>query len=214
MRDLLVVLIVAGSLPFIIMRPWYGVLVLAWLGYMNPHRLAYGYSYDFGFVALVAGATLVGAVFSRDLTRPALNPLTLALFLFGAWTGVTTMHALHPAETSAMWIRWMSRMIWTWVALRSPRLTRTSVSVLPFVSRSAASWSPWATNPSSTAIFPNRLSSCTTELYRPQGTEGTLIHRLFIMGSGEPGPRTQDQEWYRPGTSFTHQTGDIVNTSF
>ena len=34
--------IVFGSLPFILKRPFWGIMLLAWLGYMNPHKLAMG----------------------------------------------------------------------------------------------------------------------------------------------------------------------------
>ena len=43
MRDLLIVLIVFGSLPLILVRPQIGILMWFWLGMMNPHRLAWGY---------------------------------------------------------------------------------------------------------------------------------------------------------------------------
>ena len=39
MRDLLVTGIVFGVLPFVFKRPWIGILLWSWLGYMNPHRL-------------------------------------------------------------------------------------------------------------------------------------------------------------------------------
>lgn len=111
MRDLLICAVVFGAIPFILWRPQIGVMVWVWLSVMNPHRLAYGFSYDFSFVAVVAGVTLVGAMFSRDRAGPALNQLSVALFLFGAWTGVTTLHALHPAESSAMWMTLMKTLL-------------------------------------------------------------------------------------------------------
>jgi hypothetical protein len=46
MRSLLVALLVFGSLPIIIVRPHVGVLVWSWIGYMNPHRLTWGFAYD------------------------------------------------------------------------------------------------------------------------------------------------------------------------
>ena len=46
MRDIALVIIVFGSLPFILARPYIGILMWSWLGYMSPHRLAYGFAYD------------------------------------------------------------------------------------------------------------------------------------------------------------------------
>ena len=49
MRDLFVTLIVLGALPFAFLRPSIGVLTFSWLSYMNPHRLTWGFAYDFPF---------------------------------------------------------------------------------------------------------------------------------------------------------------------
>ena len=111
MRDLLICAIVFGSLPFILWRPQIGVMVWVWLSVMNPHRLAHGFSYDFGFVALVAVVTLVGSVFSRDLARPRFTLPILALLLFGTWTAVTTSQALHPQPALVMWTTLMKTLL-------------------------------------------------------------------------------------------------------
>ena len=66
LRDLLLFLIVFGSLPFVLKRPHVGVLVCAWLGYMNPHRLSWGPAYYFPFVAVVAAVTLIAFVASSE----------------------------------------------------------------------------------------------------------------------------------------------------
>ncbi len=49
MRDILVTAIVFGALPFIFKRPWIGILLWCWLAYMNPHRQAWGFAYEFPF---------------------------------------------------------------------------------------------------------------------------------------------------------------------
>ena len=64
MRDLALACIVFGSLPFVLKRPFWGVLLLAWLGYMNPHRLCYGFMLEMPVVQIVAIATLVGMLMS------------------------------------------------------------------------------------------------------------------------------------------------------
>ncbi|HCX34147.1 MAG TPA: putative O-glycosylation ligase, exosortase A system-associated, partial [Rhodocyclaceae bacterium] len=53
MRDIAVTLAVFGSLPFILRRPWIGILVWTWLGFMNPHRLAWGFSTTLPFAMIV-----------------------------------------------------------------------------------------------------------------------------------------------------------------
>jgi putative inorganic carbon (hco3(-)) transporter len=103
MRDILLAAIVLGSIPFILRKPYLGVLMYVWLSVMNPHRLTWGFAYDFSFAAVIAVVTLVSALLSKDLKRPPLNSLTVALFLFVVWTGVTTGFALYPAESYGRW---------------------------------------------------------------------------------------------------------------
>jgi hypothetical protein len=60
MRDIALALFIFGMIPFILMRPFIGLLIWSWLGYMNPHRLCYGFAYSFPWVMLVAIVTLIG----------------------------------------------------------------------------------------------------------------------------------------------------------
>jgi putative inorganic carbon (HCO3(-)) transporter len=97
MRDLLVALIILGSLPIILSRPYVGVLVWAWIGYMNPHRLGWGFAYDFPFAYIVAIVTLVAVFFSKEPKRFPVTGLTVTWLLFIAWMGLTTVFAFYPA---------------------------------------------------------------------------------------------------------------------
>ena len=42
MRDLFVLTVVYGSLPVILFRPFYGLLVYSWLAFMRPQDMAWG----------------------------------------------------------------------------------------------------------------------------------------------------------------------------
>ena len=59
MRDIVLTLVIFGLLPFILRRPHIGVLVWTWIGFMNPHRLTWGFAYDMPFAMIVALVTLV-----------------------------------------------------------------------------------------------------------------------------------------------------------
>lgn len=99
MRAIVVTAIVLGFLPVIIARPYIGILVWSWLGYMNPHRLSWGFSYDFPFAFLVALATLGGWFLSKEPKRIPVTPLTVIWFAFIVWMGVTTaFFAFYPAD--------------------------------------------------------------------------------------------------------------------
>lgn len=109
MRDIIITLIVFGSLPYILMRPYIGVLVCSWLGYMNPHRLAWGFAYYFPFVSIVAGVTIVSTVIymlmSREKKSFPFYPATMLWMLFIAWMCFTTLFAMVPIDANEELIR-------------------------------------------------------------------------------------------------------------
>jgi len=111
MRDALLIVIIFGSIPFILRRPYIGVLMYVWISVMNPHRLTWGFSYDLNFAAVIAVVTLVGALFSKEIRRPPLNALTIALLLFVLWTCVTTVFALIPGESFERWTTVMKTQV-------------------------------------------------------------------------------------------------------
>ncbi len=43
-RDFFVLIVVMGSLPLILSRPFLGVLMWSWLSYLNPHKLSWGFA--------------------------------------------------------------------------------------------------------------------------------------------------------------------------
>jgi len=98
MRDILVALIVFGSLPFILRRPWIGILVWSWLGFMNPHRMAWGFVTEMPVAMIVALTTLVGMLASREPKKIPWTAESIVLALFVAWMVITTFFAMYPAQ--------------------------------------------------------------------------------------------------------------------
>src|SRR4051794_14979742 len=107
MRDIAVLLFVLGSLPFVLKRPWYGILLWVWLGVMNPHKLSWGFAYDFPFAQLVAVATFLGLIFEGRRWRFPLVAPTVFLLLFALWMSVSSVFALLPDDIFAAWLRVM-----------------------------------------------------------------------------------------------------------
>ena len=105
MRTLLVALLVFGSLPLIVIKPHVGVLVWSWIGYMNPHRLTWGFTYDFPLAMVVGVATIVAWLFSREPKSLPWHPLVLLLAIFAAWVSLTTLFAAYPDHAQAKWDR-------------------------------------------------------------------------------------------------------------
>lgn len=95
MRDLFVTLVVFGLLPAAFLQPWIGVLLWSWIGYMNPHRLSWGFAYEFPFAMLVALAVLAGLLISKEDKRIPWTRESKILAAFIVWMGVTTVFAVH-----------------------------------------------------------------------------------------------------------------------
>ena len=103
MRDIFLTVVIFGSIPLILARPYIGVLLWAWLGFMNPHRLAWGFAVQFPFAQAVAIATLIGMVFSREPKRVPLTRETGVLTLFVLWMLVTTFFAFNQIDAWQQW---------------------------------------------------------------------------------------------------------------
>jgi len=99
MRDVVVTLIVFGSLPYILMRPHIGVYVWSWIGYMAPHRLGWGFASTLPFAALVGAATFAALLFSKEPKRIPLTSITITLLLFLVWMGITTIFATNHDDS-------------------------------------------------------------------------------------------------------------------
>ena len=69
MRDFLLTLVIFGSIPIIFVKPHVGILVWSWISYMNLHRFTWGFAFDFRFALLVAFATIVAWLISREPKR-------------------------------------------------------------------------------------------------------------------------------------------------
>jgi probable O-glycosylation ligase (exosortase A-associated) len=92
-----------GALPFILRRPWIGALMWVWVSVMSPHRLTWGFAYNLPFAMLIALATIVGMVFSRDPKHLPITPVTVVLMLLFGWMHVSLAFAMDPTESMAMW---------------------------------------------------------------------------------------------------------------
>jgi putative inorganic carbon (hco3(-)) transporter len=117
MRDLAVAAIVFGLLPWCLLRPYIGVLLWTWLSLMNPHKLAWGFAFDFPFAYIVAIATLIGLVISRDPKRLPITPVTVAMAALIGWMCVTSFFALYPDQIGEYFWRVMKVQLMIFVTL-------------------------------------------------------------------------------------------------
>lgn len=96
MRDIIITLMVFGTLPFILRNAWFGVLVWSWLSYMNPHRLAWGFAYTFPYAQIVAIVLLVSLIASSERKVLPGNRLVFLWISFLAWNVFCTFFAFYP----------------------------------------------------------------------------------------------------------------------
>lgn len=102
MRDILVTAIVFGVLPFVIKRPWIGILLWTWLAYMNPHRQTWGFAFYFPF-SMIVGLVTIGAFMLSNSKKEILwTRETITLLIFLVWMFITTLFAFYPDA----WMQW------------------------------------------------------------------------------------------------------------
>ncbi len=117
LRDIVLAVIVFGLLPFVLKRPSWGVYLSAWLGYMNPHRLCYGFMLSFPVVQVVALTTLAGMLLSRERIRMIWSREVILLLILIAWMGVTTSQAFFFDLAWEQYIKVLKIQILTFMTL-------------------------------------------------------------------------------------------------
>jgi len=133
MRSILVTLLVLGSLPFIVVKPHIGVLVWSWIGYMNPHRLTWGFAYDFSFAMVVGLVTIAAWLFSREPKTLPWHPLVLLLAAFAAWVSFTTLFAVYPDHAQWKWDRTIKILLFNGFVTLGLITTRQRLDALVWV---------------------------------------------------------------------------------
>ena len=88
MRDLLITLIVIVGCIYTLKKSYIGVLLWSWLGYMNPHRLAYGFAYSMPFAQITAIVLIVSTVISKEKKGIPINNITILWFGFILWMSI------------------------------------------------------------------------------------------------------------------------------
>jgi probable O-glycosylation ligase (exosortase A-associated) len=105
MRDVLVTLIVFGSLPYIFKKPWFGMVMWIWISVMNPHSQGWGFARTYPFAAIIAAVTVLSVVVSKERKKLPLTAVTVTFILFALWMSVTAIFAIHPDQVADQWIK-------------------------------------------------------------------------------------------------------------
>jgi probable O-glycosylation ligase (exosortase A-associated) len=90
-------------LPFVFSRPYVGIYIWSWMGFMNPHRLTYGFAYEFPFAQIIAIVILVSMLRLKEPMRVPWTRETVLLLIFVLWMLFTTLFALN---SDGAWEQW------------------------------------------------------------------------------------------------------------
>jgi probable O-glycosylation ligase (exosortase A-associated) len=117
MRDLLLFIVIFGSIPFIFKRPFIGVLMWCWISYMVPHRLAWGFITHFPVAQLIGASLLLGYIFSKEPKSFKASAPTTWLIIFMVWMFITFLtHTMHGGNISSL-VKVMKILVLTFVIL-------------------------------------------------------------------------------------------------
>lgn len=118
LRSLALSLFVLGTLPMALAEPFIGLLLWVLFSYMNPHRLTYGFAYNFHWVMLIAALTLFSMLI-HPKSRQSIpwGPVPILLILFLLWTGITTTTAAMESLAVARWVQFFKIQIMVFATL-------------------------------------------------------------------------------------------------
>src|SRR5215470_6964636 len=116
MRDYVLTAVIFGVLPVCFFRPWIGVIVWYWFGFMNPHRLTWGFAYSMPFAVLIGGATLAGLLITRDRKPIPWDAGLVLVAMLTAYFTFTTFFAWAPEDAWLEWKKIVKVILMTFVA--------------------------------------------------------------------------------------------------
>ncbi|HET9251422.1 MAG TPA: putative O-glycosylation ligase, exosortase A system-associated [Candidatus Eisenbacteria bacterium] len=102
MRDLILLAVLVACIPISFLKPYIGIYVWYWIGFMNPHRFTYGFMYSFPVAMGVGAATIAGSFLVRRKAPLLRSPEMVILLILAALFTVNTLFALFPSA----WKEW------------------------------------------------------------------------------------------------------------
>jgi putative inorganic carbon (HCO3(-)) transporter len=116
-RDILITLIVFGSLPWVLRAPVNGALMWVWISVMNPHTQGWGFATGFPFAQVIALTTMFSMLITREPRALPWTPVTATLLAFTVWMCVTLPFSMFIDLSMAPWWRVMKIMLMTFVCI-------------------------------------------------------------------------------------------------
>lgn len=102
MRDVLTISLIGMCALVALFHPWVGILGWTVISIMNPHRYSWAASV-MPVAAIMAIATLIGIVFTRDRIRFFVTPTMVVFALFTLWMCATLGYSLYYEGSLQIW---------------------------------------------------------------------------------------------------------------
>lgn len=119
MRDLVVATLLAILIPLAVAHPWMGVIGWTFISLASPHQQAYGFIRDAPVAMLVALATLIGLILSKDPKRLVVKGPMVWMALLVIWMLIAYPFSLdlYSEDNRNSLIKVMKIMFMNFVAL-------------------------------------------------------------------------------------------------
>lgn len=133
MRGAIVALLLFMWMPFIIFKPFIGILLWDWISHMNPHKQTYGFAMFFPFLDFVAALTIGGLLISKDKKSLPAHPIVAIILIYFVWVTFTTIVGFEPGYSVEKYIYVFKVLLFAFVAMmvmQSPNRLRAFVFVM------------------------------------------------------------------------------------
>jgi putative inorganic carbon (HCO3(-)) transporter len=117
MRDVFILLMVFATIPMIFLRPHVGILAWCWISIMNPHRLSWGFAYEFPVAMVIGLATLMAWVFSKEPKKFEITWVSGLLLTFVIWMSFANLFAMVPNLAFEKWTQSAKILLMTFVTI-------------------------------------------------------------------------------------------------
>lgn len=117
MRDVFILLAIFATIPMIFLRPHVGILAWCWVSYMNPHRLTWGFAYEFPVALLIGLAALMAWLLSKEPKKLQINAVSGLLLAFVFWMSFANLFAMVPDLAFEKWNQSFKILLMTLVTM-------------------------------------------------------------------------------------------------
>lgn len=118
LRDIVLTAFIFGLLPAVLIHPDWGILLWTWVGLMNPHKMTWGFAYNFPFAMIIGAVTILSILISKEPKRLPFAPPVAVLLLFILWMTITTaVFSLFPEVAWPKWEKVMKIQVFIFLTL-------------------------------------------------------------------------------------------------